>query len=372
MAPFFCDNRSIFFLKQFNPFGLSRFGILYMKQPRYYLCRVAFLAFILAACFYGQVFAAKKKEAKVSSSTSPTPVAESNNETASHSIIELDAENWNKTLDGSKAAVVMFYLSWCDHCKDMEPHFQKLAESASNEVIVGRVNLEKNLELAKRFRVDGAPTLLYFAKKDPLTAQEVLLRKAEAIASQVNRLANATLFHLSDEESEMEATKYLQEADLQLKYVENISIDEIASVVSKRKTHLLVLFVANGSEPEFEQNNHLAALDVVAGIHKEIRAGIPETTDIQMGFVQVADATKWKELCKKLSFSTKEYKSKVILFPQPEKGKKVEPIDCDDVKSNGCKTADAIVSLLNEKANFGNIIVNKANDLDDLEENDAG
>jgi len=42
------------------------------------------------------------------------------------------------------------------------------------------------------------------------------------------------------------------------------------------------------------------------------------------------------------------------------------------VKSNGCKTADAIVSLLNEKANFGNIIVNKANDLDDLEENDAG
>lgn len=39
------------------------------------------------------------------------------------------------------------------HCKDMEPVFQKLAESASDQVIVGRVDLEKNLELAKRYLI---------------------------------------------------------------------------------------------------------------------------------------------------------------------------------------------------------------------------
>lgn len=114
-----------------------------------------------------------------------------------------------------------------------------------------------------RFRVDGAPTLLYFARKNSSSAQEVLVRKAEAIASQINRLANESLFDLVDEELETEAAKLLEAADLQLKYVENISLDEIDSILAKRKTHFLVLFVTNGSEPEFEQNNHLAAFDVV-------------------------------------------------------------------------------------------------------------
>ncbi|GJQ14850.1 hypothetical protein GpartN1_g6641.t1 [Galdieria partita] len=349
-----------------------------MKLQKSQLLQAALFAFIVLTCFYEQVDA-KKKGGKasnsVSTSVSPSSQVESdkNRELSSHNIIELDSENWNKTLDGSKPAVVMFYLSWCDHCKDMEPHFQKLAESASDQVIVGRVNLEKNIDLAKRFHVDGAPTVLYFAIKNSSTAQEVLVRKAEAIASQVNRLANATLFNLTDEELEMDLSQFVEAADLQLKYVDNISLNEIETVVAKRKTHLLVLFVTNGSEPEFEQNNHLAAFDVVAGIHKEIRAGIPETTDIQMGFVHVQDAERWKDLGNKLGISTTEYKSKVILFPQPEKGKKVQPIDCDDVRDKGCKTADAIVSLLNEKANFGNIMINKANDLetDDLE-NDAG
>ncbi|EME32756.1 Thioredoxin domain-containing protein [Galdieria sulphuraria] len=349
-----------------------------MRPHKLQLFQVVLLSFIVLACFHEQAYA-KKKGGKasnsVSTSASPSTQVEiiEDKETASHKIVELDSENWNKTLDGSKAAVVMFYLSWCDHCKDMEPHFQRLAESASDQVIVGRVNLEKNIELAKRFRVDGAPTLLYFAERNTSTAQELLVRKAEAIASQVNRLANTTLFHLTDENLEMDMSQFVEATELQLKYVENISLNEVESVIAKRKTHLLILFVTNGSEPEFEQNNHLAAFDVVAGIHKEIRAGIPETTDVQMGFVNVQDEERWKGLGKKLGFSTKEYKSKVILFPQPEKGKKVQPIDCDDVRSKGCRTADAILSLLNEKANLGNIIINKADDLeaDDLE-NDAG
>lgn len=90
-------------------------------MTKFQLCQLALLSFFILACFYVQVDA-KKKQAKPSASVStilPHSSPETNDKVTDKkptlsNVIELNAENWNKTLDGSKAAVVMFYLSWCE------------------------------------------------------------------------------------------------------------------------------------------------------------------------------------------------------------------------------------------------------------------
>eukprot|EP00871_Galdieria_phlegrea_P003412 jgi/Galph1/4071/GphlegSOOS_G2764.1 len=366
-----------------------------MKPPS----SVAFMRILLATFLFVLLtsgFVDAKKKTVKSASPSPTvedsfvsPLKDStpSNITFPNNVVELSTENWNETIDGSKPAVVMFYLSWCSHCRDMEPDFVKLAEAATSGVVLGRVNLEKNLELAKRFRVDGAPTLLYFSRGNA-SAQELLVRKPGAIASQINKLENARIFDLDDDELKIEELQYLEASEFSFKHATNFSLADVQEKITKRQTPLLVLFIAKGSEPEHEQKNHQAALDVVAGIVKEVRAGFTDTPEIQVGSVEVNDENTLKKLGKSLGFTTKEFKSKVILFPQPEKGKQVTPIDCDEGRQKGCHSADAMVALLNDKvgfditweqskrtnicneANFGNVLISSAGELDI--ENDAG
>jgi protein disulfide-isomerase-like protein len=75
----------------------------------------------------------------------------------------------DKTIDGAIGApgdmLVMFFAPWCDHCKEMMPQFEEAAgiiEAQSLEIKFAKLDASKYEDTAKKFHVEGYPSLRYF------------------------------------------------------------------------------------------------------------------------------------------------------------------------------------------------------------------
>jgi thioredoxin 1 len=67
-----------------------------------------------------------------------------------------------KVIENEKPTVVDIYTLRCPNCKVIEPIFKAAAE-ANNEIFTFyKLNASENMEIAKRYKVLGVPTLLFF------------------------------------------------------------------------------------------------------------------------------------------------------------------------------------------------------------------
>jgi thioredoxin 1 len=76
-------------------------------------------------------------------------------------IIELTNENFDATISQG-LTLVDFWAPWCMPCKLMGPIFDTVAEQMGETVRFGKVNIDKELELARRLGIQSIPTLILF------------------------------------------------------------------------------------------------------------------------------------------------------------------------------------------------------------------
>ncbi len=60
-----------------------------------------------------------------------------------------------------KPVLLDLYATWCGPCKMLAPILEEL-ESSRNDILVGKVNVDEEPELTRRFSVSAVPTLLLF------------------------------------------------------------------------------------------------------------------------------------------------------------------------------------------------------------------
>jgi thioredoxin 2 len=58
--------------------------------------------------------------------------------------------------------LVDFYADWCGPCKVMAPLFDTLARERRGEVLVTKLDTDRNPEATRRFNVRGIPTTIVF------------------------------------------------------------------------------------------------------------------------------------------------------------------------------------------------------------------
>lgn len=63
-----------------------------------------------------------------------------------------------------KPIIVDFYADWCKPCKMISPILDKLASKYANEIIIYKVNVDKEKELAKEIGIRSIPTLIFVPK----------------------------------------------------------------------------------------------------------------------------------------------------------------------------------------------------------------
>lgn len=58
--------------------------------------------------------------------------------------------------------LVDFWATWCGPCRMLAPVIDELAQAYDGRLIVGKVNVDEQTDLARAFGIESIPTLLLF------------------------------------------------------------------------------------------------------------------------------------------------------------------------------------------------------------------
>ena len=100
----------------------------------------------------------------------------------SKKIVTLGNKNFKLALK-KEVLLVDFWAPWCGPCKMVAPTLNEIAET-ENDITIGKVNVDNNQDLAKKYKVRNIPTMVIF-KNGVEVGRIVGVKTKKAILSQV-------------------------------------------------------------------------------------------------------------------------------------------------------------------------------------------
>ena len=77
------------------------------------------------------------------------------------SVLKFTDENFeNEVLNSEKTCLVGFYADWCGPCKMMSPIIDEIASELGDNIKVGKVNSDENMELTQKYQIMSIPTIM--------------------------------------------------------------------------------------------------------------------------------------------------------------------------------------------------------------------
>ena len=101
------------------------------------------------------------------------------------SVIHITKANFESMVKKSAKPVLLdFWATWCGPCKMITPIVEEIAEERE-DILVGKVNVDEEMELAVEFGITSIPTL-------------VVMKNGEAVAAAVGYRPKADILNLLD------------------------------------------------------------------------------------------------------------------------------------------------------------------------------
>lgn len=106
--------------------------------------------------------------------------------------IDLTSNNFKEVaLNSEKTVLIDFWAPWCGPCKMQSPIIEELADELKDSVVITKLNVDDNPELAAQFSVMSIPTLI-FIKDGKVVNRKTGLTPKVALVSIINSVNSLT------------------------------------------------------------------------------------------------------------------------------------------------------------------------------------
>ncbi len=85
---------------------------------------------------------------------------------------ESNPDEWK--YEGDKPAIIDFYADWCRPCRMIAPVLEELAAEYGDDIVIYKVDTQKERELAAAFNIQSLPSILFI----PLNGKPQLAKGA--------------------------------------------------------------------------------------------------------------------------------------------------------------------------------------------------
>lgn len=98
---------------------------------------------------------------------------------------------------GDKPVIIDFWAAWCAPCKKLSPILDELAVEYAKDIIIYKINVDEEKELAATFGIRSIPTILFIPINDkPQVTQGALPKDA------LKEVIDSFLLNKSDKKTE--------------------------------------------------------------------------------------------------------------------------------------------------------------------------
>ena len=101
-------------------------------------------------------------------------------------VMHFDEKTFDEAVRGEKPVLVDFWATWCGPCRLIAPAVEEVAADFEGRAVVGKVDVDEQTELARRFGIMSIPTLVVM-KGGKVVEQAVGARGKADIAAMLER-----------------------------------------------------------------------------------------------------------------------------------------------------------------------------------------
>ena len=76
-----------------------------------------------------------------------------------------------EVLESDKLAVIDFWAVWCGPCKAIAPIIEDLSKEYEGRVVVGKIDVDTNMEVSMMYSVRNIPTVLFIKNGEVVDKQ---------------------------------------------------------------------------------------------------------------------------------------------------------------------------------------------------------
>ena len=78
------------------------------------------------------------------------------------SAINMNKSQFEQSMHEEKPVLVDYWAPWCVYCRRIAPAYEKIAEEYGDQLVIGKVNIDEESQLAEAEKIEVIPTLVLY------------------------------------------------------------------------------------------------------------------------------------------------------------------------------------------------------------------